>query len=313
LGRKFAFFNGYMPQQAFDLYPSDGTTDDFAYGDLGLAAYTFELGTSFFQDCGTFENTILPDNLPALIYAAKVSRTPYLTPAGPDVLGPAVAPELVFSDTAVRLTATVDDSRYNDRNGIEPTQNIAAAEYYVDIPPWITTTTPIAHPMAAADGAFDERIEAVEASVDVAGLSGGRHIIFVRGQDAEGNWGAIQAVFLTIAAAPVAEFTSNSPVAFGHPVTFANLTTGTLPMDYDWDFGDGLGRSTARAPSYTYPSTGTFTVTLVATNSLGSANVSHPVVVAPGSATLTLRFYLPVIMGPDNRLQPARPAPNESQ
>ena len=77
LGRKFAYFNDYEPKQAIDLYPTDGTTDDFAYGELGLAAYTFELGTTFFQNCPVFENTILPDNLPALLYAAKTSRTPY--------------------------------------------------------------------------------------------------------------------------------------------------------------------------------------------------------------------------------------------
>ena len=86
LGRRFAWFNDYYPEQSIGLYPTDGTTDDFAYGELGLAAYTFELGTSFFQDCGTFENTILPDNLQALLYAAKTSRTPYITPAGPDTL-----------------------------------------------------------------------------------------------------------------------------------------------------------------------------------------------------------------------------------
>ena len=61
------------PEQAIGLYPTDGTTDDFGYGDLGVASYTFELGTNFFQDCSTFENTILPDNLQALVYAAKVS------------------------------------------------------------------------------------------------------------------------------------------------------------------------------------------------------------------------------------------------
>jgi carboxypeptidase T len=313
LGRKFAYFNGYAPHQAFDLYPTDGTTDDFAYGELGLAAYSFELGSTFFQNCSTFENTIVPDNLPALTYAAKVARTPYLTPAGPDIVSAAVAPEPVFSGTMVQLTATVDDTRYNNRNGVEPTQNIAAAEYYVDTPPWITSTPPIGKPMTAADGAFDEKIEAVQASVDISGLSGGRHIIFVRGRDTGGNWGAFQAVFLTIAVAPVAEFTSNSPVPFGYPVIFANLTTGILPIDYAWDFGDNLGRSTVSAPSYTFPSTGTFTVTLVATNSLGSDRVSHPVVVAPGSAMLPLKLYLPVIMGPDKRQPLAPPAPSGSQ
>ncbi len=47
LGRKFAYFNNYTPDQAIGLYPTDGTTDDFGYGDLGVAAYTFELGTDF--------------------------------------------------------------------------------------------------------------------------------------------------------------------------------------------------------------------------------------------------------------------------
>ena len=187
LGRKFAYFNGYEPEQAIELYPTDGTTDDFAYGELGLAAYTFELGTFFFQDCATFENTILPDNLLALIYAAKVTRAPYLTPAGPDALDLAVE--------VVQLTATIDDTRYNNGNGTEPTQNVATAEYYIDIPPWVTTTTPISYPMTAVDGAFDETIENVEATLDTTGLSHGRHTIFVRGQDAGGNWGAFSAVF----------------------------------------------------------------------------------------------------------------------
>jgi len=310
LGRKFAYFNAYSPHQAFDLYPTDGTTDDFAYGELGLAAYTFELGTMFFENCSTFENRILPDNLPALIYAAKVSRTPYITPAGPDTWGTALAPESVVPGQDVQLMATIDDTRYNNRNGVEPTQNIAAAEYYIDTPPWITGTTSVAHPMAAADGAFDAQTEQVKASIDTTGLSGGRHIIYVRGLDAEGNWGAIQAVFLTIATAPVAAFISNSPVALGYPVTFSNLTTGIPPIDYLWDFGDSLGTSTQSAPAYTYPSTGTFTVTLVATNSLGSDRTSHPVVVTPG---LPLKFYLPLIMGPDKMPRPAHPAQSESQ
>ena len=86
LGRKFAYFNSYTPEQAVSLYATDGTTDDFAYGNLGVAAYTFEMGTAFFQACSTFENTIYPTNLNALIYAAKVVRTPYQTPAGPDAL-----------------------------------------------------------------------------------------------------------------------------------------------------------------------------------------------------------------------------------
>jgi PKD repeat protein len=523
LGRKFAYYNDYWPQQAIGLYTTDGTTDDFAYGELGLAAYCFELGTAFFQSCSTFESTILPDNMPALLYAAKVARTPYMTPAGPDALDLAAVPGGVAPGEPVQLAATIDDTNYNNDNGAEPVQNIVAAEYYVDVPPWVTTTVPIPYPMSAVDGAFNETVEEVEATIDTAGLSQGRHIIFVRGQDAASNWGAISAVFLyvidpvvapviegfvrdastnaplaaTVTAdpfqddtdpasgyysmmvisdtydvsavapgyaistaigvealdyqtvqqdfylypicevfaddvesgnqgwtaqgnwaitteashspshswtdspgyeygnnwnyslispvfdlsdytgvtlsfwhiydledgydygyvevstdggatwsaveayngenpyptwaqdtlslpaldgqanarlrfrldtdvyvtedgwhiddivlsgggpgcapsiAPTAEFTSNSPVQLGETMVFTNLTTGTLPIDYWWDFGDGVGTSTESDPEYTYLTTGTFTVTLVATNTLGSDSVDHAVVVLP--------------------------------
>lgn len=210
LGRKFAYFNDYEPDQAVGLYPTDGATDDFAYGELGLAAYTFEVGTTFFQDCASFEDTILPDNLQALLYAAKVSRTPYLTPSGPDALDVAVTPVGVTPGGPAQLTATIDDTRYNNQNGTEPTQAIAAAEYYVGVPPWITTTAPVSYSLVAADGIFGDAAEAVEASVETAGLGAGRHTIFVRGRDAAGNWGAVSAVFLYVLEAGV------SPVIEGY-------------------------------------------------------------------------------------------------
>jgi carboxypeptidase T len=195
LGRKFAWFNEYSPEQSIGLYPTDGATDDFAYGDLGVAGYTFELGTAFFQSCSIFESTILPDNLPALLYAAKVARTPYQTPAGPDSLLVNVSPASVLSGSDATLTATIDDTRY--ANG-ESIQSIAAAEYYVDIPPWVTGATPIAFDMAPVDGSFDETTEVVSASFDTSGLGAGRHILFVRGRDAAGSWGPFSATFLRV-------------------------------------------------------------------------------------------------------------------
>jgi carboxypeptidase T len=279
LGRKFAYFNHYTPQRTIDLYVADGCSMDFAYGDLGLASFTFEMGTAFSQDCATFENTILPDNLSALMYAAKVARTPYMTPAGPDVLDLVVTPEVAALGQTVRLSAVIDDTRYSAANGTEPHQNIAAAEYYVDVPPWVTATTPNPHPMAAEDGAFDGPTEGVNASIDTAGLSEGRHIIYVRGQDAHGNWGAVSAIFLRLVSTPTAEFSSDGPVDLGDPVTFTNLSTGTPPLNYYWDLGDELGTSSASDPSYTYRSSGTFSVTLVVTNSWGSDSVAHPVTV----------------------------------
>ena len=195
LGRKFAHFNNYTPQQSSDFYIATGDTTDWAYGELGIPAYTFEMGEDHFQPCGDLQQ-IMDENLGALLYAAKVPRTPYLTPSGPDSLNLAVAPITVTVGETARLTATIDDTRYNNSNGMEPTQSVTGAEYYVDIPPWITTTTPISHPMTAVDGSFDETVEVVTATVDTTGLSRGQHTLFVRGRDANGNWGPFSAVFL---------------------------------------------------------------------------------------------------------------------
>jgi len=198
LGRKFAYFNDYYPEQAIGLYPTDGTTDDFAYGDLGVAAYTFELGTSFFQGCSTFDNTILPDNMPALLYAAKSARTPFLTPAGPESLEVALDMALVNAGIPVTLTALLNDTRFSNSNGVEPQQNIAAAEYSIDTPPWAAGLSAVRYGMSPIDGAFDSPLEGVMAVVDTNGLAGGRHILYVQGQDAAGNWGTVSAAFLYV-------------------------------------------------------------------------------------------------------------------
>ena len=201
LGRKLAFFNGHTPQQSIGLYPTDGTTTSYGYGELGIASYTYELGTEFFESCDYFENTLLPDNIPSLKYALKVVRAPYLLPAGPEGIGISVFPNTstgVPAGTLVNLALTFDDTRFNNSNGAEPTQNVVAAEYYVDLPPWEPGASAAAVSMNAADGSFDSGVEAVEASVDTLGLSEGRHIVYTRAQDSDGNWGPVSATFLDI-------------------------------------------------------------------------------------------------------------------
>ncbi len=229
LGRKLAYFNNYHPEEAYKLYPTDGTTNDFAYGELGLAAYTFELGTTFFQSCLDFENTILPDNLPALLYAAKTSRTPYMTPAGPDTLDITVIPTSTHSSYPISLKATIDDTRYSQNNGTEASQNIIASEYYIDVPPWEAGAD--AYSMTAADGLFNTPTEEVTAIVDTTGIAKGRHTIFIRGQDIDGNWGAISAVFITIEPVDIfsVEKTTSTPsVVPGEILTFTLKSQLTL-------------------------------------------------------------------------------------
>ncbi|MER3515146.1 MAG: carboxypeptidase, partial [Chloroflexota bacterium] len=188
IGVKFATYNHYRPQQSWYLYPTSGTTDEYAYGQLGIAAYTFEQGTRFFQDCASFENTIYPDNFRALLYAAKIPHTPYLTARGPDALNVATTPMTVTQGTPVQVTATINDTQ----NG---NQAIAAAELYVDVPDWAGGT---AQAMLPSDGQFNSSVEGVEATLDTASLALGRHVILVRGRDAGNYWGPYSAAFLDV-------------------------------------------------------------------------------------------------------------------
>ena len=196
LGRRLAWFNGYQPTQATGLYITDGTTDDFVYGDLGIASYTYELGTSFFQDCGTFESTILPDNLPSLVYAAKSARAPYLTPGGPDIIDVALSTSAIGPGEPVTLTASIDDRRFENQNGTEPTQAITEAEYTIDTPPWDAAAQSVA--LAANDGVFNETAELASVVMDTSALAQGRHTVYVRGRDTTGQWGNVTARFLYV-------------------------------------------------------------------------------------------------------------------
>ncbi|MFC6590718.1 M14 family zinc carboxypeptidase [Deinococcus lacus] len=183
LGRKFSFYNGHDPMQAVGLYPASGGSDDFAYGDLGVAAFTFELGDDFFESCTNFTSDILPNNINALKYALKVARAPYQMASAPDAVNVSV------SGTA--LTATVKDTQTVGA----ATQTIRSAEYFVDTPPWAGGT---GTPMTATDGSFNSGSEAVKATLNLSGLSAGRHTIYVRATDSSGATGPVSAAFVTV-------------------------------------------------------------------------------------------------------------------
>ncbi len=196
LGRRLAYFTDYFPQQGYELYPTTGTSDDWAYGELGIAAYTFEIGTAFFQDCASFESTIFPDNLDALLYAFKAARLPYINPSGPRVINLTITPEIADPGTPATLNAFADDDLYSSNNGREATQPIADARYSIDTPSWIDGT--VTFPMVAADGSINSDYETLQATVDTTTLTAGPHIIFIDAMDKNGNWGVPSAIFLNI-------------------------------------------------------------------------------------------------------------------
>ncbi len=202
LGRRLAWFNDYTPQAAVGLYPTDGTTDDFAYGELGLPAYTFELGTAFFQDCASFQNTILPHNRNALRYALRAARAPYRWPFGPDVHGLSVSPDLVLPGEGFTVSATADDARQKlgsfSESGPVPAVQAILGGIAGFVPPWTEGADGVA--LVADDGAFDAPVESVSASLDSNGLAVGRHLVWLQAVDAAGHAGPPAAAFVDVVA-----------------------------------------------------------------------------------------------------------------
>ena len=189
IGRKFAAYNGYTPQQSIDLYPTSGTTDDWAYGELGIPAMTFEVGPPL-GTCGGFfpafscldggaGGSFWSRNLPAFLYAGRIARAPYQLGRGPttETLAATLA-----SANNYQLQANLSE-QFNGG------QQIVAAEYYVDTPPWRGGAGVAMTPL---DGSFNSATETAVASI---GPLAGRHLFYVRGRDSSGNWGPVKAVF----------------------------------------------------------------------------------------------------------------------
>ncbi|MBO9663942.1 M14 family zinc carboxypeptidase [Dokdonella sp.] len=236
LGRRLAWFNNYTPQAAVELYPTDGATDDTFYGLLGTPSYTIELGTSFFESCNSFTNTTYPKNLAALKYAARTTHAPYRLPAGPDVYGLAVsAPAQGAGGLYVTLSATVDDLRYNQSNGQQTTYAIQAANAYLDTLPWEPGA--VAIPLAATDGAFNGKTEAVRGDIGLSGLAPGRHVLYVQGVNTlgggNGTPGTPDAVFVDVPE-PTGDVTA-TPMTVGDGV-IAPSTPQTVPSDTSLTF-----------------------------------------------------------------------------
>jgi PKD repeat protein len=80
---------------------------------------------------------------------------------------------------------------------------------------------------------------------------------------------------------PVANFGTGNTVACGGTIQFFD-STSNAPSSWTWDFGDGSS-STLQSPVHTYSASGTYTVTLTASNAIGSdaATSSIQVTVLP--------------------------------
>ncbi|MEO7432166.1 MAG: M14 family zinc carboxypeptidase [Dokdonella sp.] len=204
-GRRIAYFNGYTPEQADTLYPTDGATDDTMYGLLGVPGFTIETdGSGFFEDCASFDGTTAPNNIAALRYAARNLHATYKLPIGPDTVGATGTSDLIATGDPVSISARIDDSRFNQSTSgdsvIGTVRTIASANAYVDQLPWDSGSQAVA--LTATDGTFSGSVEDVRGTLPAgANLGVGRHMIYVQGTDSAGNAGTPNAAMIDIVSA----------------------------------------------------------------------------------------------------------------
>lgn len=77
----------------------------------------------------------------------------------------------------------------------------------------------------------------------------------------------------TINSMPVAAFTANNLTTCNGNVSFSDMSTNT-PTAWAWNFGDG-NSSTQQNPTHTYTASGTYTVSMIASNILGNDTITQ--------------------------------------
>ena len=190
---KFAYYNGHDPQKSTELYPTNGSTDDWAYGELGVPGFCFEVGDTFHQSCSVFNNDISPNNIKALVRAIKIARRPYRLTYGPEVTNISFAANPVLPGQNLTVTYTADDTLYSTyRTGV-PSSTIDSIRYSFDKPSWISGSNAKTIVLRTQVPKYTSTFAA-----STTGLTPGQHTLFVESLDGSGAWGPPTAIFFTI-------------------------------------------------------------------------------------------------------------------
>lgn len=215
IAQRLAYHNNYSSQQLLG-YNTEGTTKDAFYGFLGAPSYTVEMGRSFYEDCGVFDRETYPENFNGFHYLSRALHRIYKLPFGPDTVDVKVAQTApVDAGTKVQVSALVDDNRYRYSNAgqanIKPppypvVYNIREAYAYVGKLPWEpgadAANVKFKLDLAASDKAgadFPDATKLAKGEISTAGLTPGRHMVYVQGVNSDGKPGAVSAAFLDIA------------------------------------------------------------------------------------------------------------------
>ncbi len=108
----------------------------------------------------------------------------------------------------------------------------------------------------------------------------GTYAITMNAFDAAGNNIAQQTSYVSVKAAPTADFDVN----IAGPIINLTNNSSSNAVNYFWDLGDGT-TSTEQSPNHVYNGNGTYTIYLFVTNECGSSNTSMTIDILSGTST----------------------------
>lgn len=228
-----------------------GILDDTVYGQYGVPAYTFYIGSTTGPICPDLD-VIWDQQRPALLYATKAvglnTTTTLSRPFGPAPRNLEVSDGGGAPDT-LHFTAVLS-SNYGTVEG---------AVYTIDEPGSDGAGLPMS-------GSFGGGVVTATASIDTGSLPNGRHLLFVQGKNGDNRWGVHSSVFFTI----TGNLTTSTPTNTARPtVTFTptsveQFTSTASPTYTRTSTRTATGTSTTqltRTPTLTITVTGTWTDT----------------------------------------------------
>ncbi|MDR3202429.1 MAG: WxL domain-containing protein [Bifidobacteriaceae bacterium] len=189
LGFRQSYFNLLDTGKAGEiLYNNAGNDIDWIYDELGIPAYTWEIGSSatgsFFPNYSRVDK-FWAETSEALLYAAKAAAAPYKTPAGPSIVNWAAAHN---ADGTVKVTGAASDNLLGHDSGNPPrrpaTQDVTDVQAIVG-----PVAAPLAGPIELSVHGTGQTVTfsgAIPVDDDVAGEA---QVVHVRAKDASGAWG----------------------------------------------------------------------------------------------------------------------------
>jgi len=229
----------WAPEQPDFMYPASGDATDYMYGALGVASFGFEIGQNFDEDCPVFEDEVVADNIPALMYAVKAASLPLFYSQGPDILSLSVHVDEEYEESSNEIHISVkasDSELVNIEN--YPTfhtgdQAVNGVTLFLDVHPENHNGAGHTWELAFVDtkDGIDTFGKVVRMPSDV---SPGRHIIYAQAVDSDGYLGPVTSSWID-----VPEITNPNQLLDGDgminpcEVTIGRSTNSPLMVDCD--------------------------------------------------------------------------------